>query len=362
MLYSLLYPLSESLSFFNVFRYITFRSVMAAMFAFLISVVVGPWLIKLLCKIKAHHSHQRPGFEKIAEKSPEKAQIPTMGGILIAISITTATLLWGDLSNRYLWIALGAFLWLGFIGFLDDLLKLRRQNSNGLLAITKLSGQILLGVAVGLFLYWDSPSWSQIDIPFLKDVAIPLGSLYVVFVCLVLVGSSNAVNLADGLDGLAVGCTSFIALTYAIFSYITGHLLFAEYLYLPYIEGTGELTIFCASLVGAGLGFLWFNSHPASVFMGDTGSLSLGGGLGIVAILIKKELLLLIVGGVFVIEALSVILQVVSFKTRGKRIFRMAPLHHHFQLQGWAESKVVVRFWVIGIILSLAGLASLKLR
>jgi len=362
MLHALLYPLSDTFFVFNVLRYITFRAVMASIFAFLMSVIIGPRLIAMLRRLKANHNHDRPGFEAIADRSRHKADIPTMGGLLLAVTIILSSLLWGDLSNRYLWMALIAFTCLGLIGFIDDLLKLKRKSSRGLLAVTKLSGQLCLGAGLGFFLYRDSAMWTQIDVPFLKDVLIPLGPFYIAFVCLVLVGTSNAVNLTDGLDGLAVGCTSLIALTYAVLSYITGHALFAEYLYLPHIAGVGELTVFCASLAGAGLGFLWFNSHPATVFMGDTGSLSLGGAIGIVAVLIKKELLLLIVGGVFVAEALSVILQVGSFKFRKKRVFLMAPLHHHFQLKGWDESKIVTRFWIIGIILSLAGLASLKLR
>jgi len=362
MLQSLLYPLSEYFFVFNVFRYITFRAVMASIFAFLFSVLIGPKIIAILKDFKFYHSHERTGFEAISKKSPHKAEIPTMGGLLIVVAILLSTILWGDLSNRYLWIAVIAVAWLGLIGFVDDFLKLKKKNSKGLLATTKFSGQLLLGGAIGLFLFMDSPAWSYIDIPFLKDILIPLGPLYIAFVCLVLVGASNAVNVTDGLDGLAIGCTVFIALIYAIFSYVTGHSGFASYLYLPYIEGAGELTVFCASIAGAGMGFLWFNSHPATVFMGDTGSLSLGGAIGIVAVLIKKELLLLLVGGVFVIEVMSVILQVASFKFRGKRIFLMAPLHHHFQLKGWDESKVVIRFWIIAVIFGMAGLASLKLR
>jgi len=267
MLHAFLYPLSEYFFAFNVFRYITFRAAMASIFAFLISVVIGPKLIAALKKSGITHNHERKGFTAISEKNPHKAHIPTMGGLLIVSSILLTTLLWGDLSNRYLWMALIAFTWLGLIGFADDLLKLLRKSPNGLLAMTKFSGQLILGGVLGYFLFHDSPTWSQIDVPFLKDFAIPLGPFYIGFVCLVLVGTSNAVNLTDGLDGLAVGCTVFIALTYGVFSYVTGHAGLAEYLYLPYIEGTGELTVFCASLVGAGLGFLWDATAMASIML-----------------------------------------------------------------------------------------------
>jgi phospho-N-acetylmuramoyl-pentapeptide-transferase len=276
-------------------------------------------------------------------------------------AVVLSCLLWGDLANRFLWIALLSIVWLGAIGFADDYLKLAFKNSKGLQAATKLAGQMGLGLAAGLFLY-QGIGWDTVQFSFLRDFAWTLGPFYVPFVCLVLVGSSNAVNLTDGLDGLAVGCTIFIAITYAGFSYLTGHAAFSGYLGLPFVPEAGELTVFCAALVGACLGFLWFNSYPANVFMGDTGSLSLGGALGVVAVLIKKELVLLVVGGVFVVEALSVILQVTSFKLRRKRIFLMAPLHHHFQLKGWSESKIVIRFWIVSVILALAGFATLKLR
>jgi phospho-N-acetylmuramoyl-pentapeptide-transferase len=361
MLYEFLYPLREYFFGFNVVKYITFRAAMASISAFVISVSLGPWLIRFLRDWNIRHSVVRQGFEEISERHRHKEEIPTMGGLLIIGSILISCLLWGSLNNRFLWIALGVMTALGGIGMIDDLIKLLKDDSRGLQAATKLSGQLILGLLVGFLLY-STQQWEELHIPFIKNAILPLGILYVPFVCLVLAGSSNAVNLSDGLDGLAIGCMTFMALTYAIFSYITGHALFSQYLYLPFIAGSGELTVFCSAVMGACLGFLWFNSHPASIFMGDTGSLALGGAIGIVGILIKKELLLLIVGGVFVIEALSVILQVTSFKTRQKRIFLMTPLHHHFQLKGWPESKIVIRFWILSVIFALMGLAALKLR
>lgn len=362
VIYHLLYPLSDTLAGFNVLRYITFRAAMASLTAFFLSLILGPLLINQLKKFRASHSPDRIGFEAISRLNQEKSKTPTMGGVIIISAIVLSCLMWGDLSNRYLWISLAVLVWLGIVGFWDDYLKLRKQNAGGIRPMIKLICQSIAGIAVGLILYFESPGWSNVDIPFVKNWVITLGPLYILFVCCIFVGSSNAVNLTDGLDGLAIGCTTLIALTYAVFSYLTGHAVFANYLFMPFVDGAGELTVFCASLMGAGLGFLWFNCHPASVFMGDTGSLSIGGALGAVAVLTKKELLLLIVGGIFVVEALSVILQVASFKLTKKRIFKMAPIHHHFQLSGWVESKVVIRFWIIAGILSLVGLASLKLR
>ena len=277
-------------------------------------------------------------------------------------AIFTSLLLWADLRNRYVILCGVVMLWLGVVGFADDYLKFSKKNSKGLKGSYKMAAQLVLGLAIGLFLYHDSPVWQDVAIPFLKNWFWALGPLYVVFVATVITGSSNAVNLTDGLDGLAIGCTIMMALTYGAFSYVGGHSIFSRYLHIPYIAGVGELAVVCAALFGAGLGFLWFNSHPASLFMGDMGSLSLGGILGTIAILCKKELLLVFVGGIFVMEALSVILQVASFKLRKERIFLMAPIHHHFQLKGLKESKVVIRFWIISIILSLFGLMTLKLQ
>ncbi len=362
MLHALLYPLEQFYSGFNVFKYITFRAGLAAVIAFLISVIFGARVIAALKRLKLNHSPDRVGFEDIASQHTHKKYVPTMGGLLVVGSMVGASLLCGDLSNRFLWIALITTVWLGAIGFADDYMKIKHQNAKGLSAATKFAGQALLAVGVGAYLYWDASYWTTVHIPFLKDAVIHLGLSYILFAFVVLTGSSNAVNLTDGLDGLAVGCALFAGLTYAVFSYVTGHAVFANYLFLPFIEGAGELTVFCAAMAGACLGFLWFNSQPASVFMGDTGSLALGGAIGVVALLIKQEIILLVVGGVFVLEAVSVILQVASFKTTGRRIFLMAPIHHHFQKKGWPESKVVIRFWIIAVILSLAGLSSLKLR
>jgi phospho-N-acetylmuramoyl-pentapeptide-transferase len=362
MLHALIAPLEHLFSGFNVFKYITFRAALAAVFAFALSVIFGGRVIEALKRLKLNHSPERVGFESISSQSAHKKHVPTMGGLLMVGSMVAATLLWGDLTNRFLWLAVLSTVWLGAIGFADDYLKIKYQNAKGLSAAVKFAGQTLLAVAVGTYLYLDASFWSTVHVPFLKDAVVNLGLAYVLFVFVVLVGSSNAVNLTDGLDGLAVGCSLFAGLTYAVFCYVTGHKVFADYLYLPFIDGAGELTVFCAAMVGACLGFLWFNCQPASVFMGDTGSLALGGAIGIVALLIKQEIILLVVGGVFVLEAVSVILQVAGFKTTGKRIFLMAPIHHHFQKLGWAESKVVIRFWILAVILCLAGLSSLKLR
>jgi len=285
-----------------------------------------------------------------------------MGGLLIILAIVGSTLLWADYMNRFIVISLLVVMWLGVIGFIDDYIKLTRKKAHGLMLVTKLIGQLIPAFVIGVYLFVDPRSTTNIDIPFFKNLVFNIGILYIFFVMLVVVASSNAVNLTDGLDGLAIGCVCFISITYAIFSYVSGHAEIAKYLRILYIPGSGELTVFCASMVGASLGFLWFNSHPATIFMGDTGSLALGGALGIVAVLIKKELLLLLVGGIFVIEALSVLMQITSFRLKGKRIFLMAPLHHHFQLKGWSESKTIIRFWILAIIFALLSLVTLKLR
>ncbi len=362
MFYHLLYPLRDFFFGFNVFRYITFRAVLASITAFVVSLVIGPAVVRFLRDLNLRQTIQRDGFSRLYTAHQGKDQTPTMGGFLLIGALVVSTLLWADLTNRYIWLCLFTVIWLGVVGFIDDYLKLAKKNSKGLKAANKFFGQMLLGVGLGLFLYLDSPSWQAVSVPFFKNAVLTMGPLYILFVSMVIVGASNAVNLTDGLDGLAIGCTSMIALTYSIFSYVTGHAKFSAYLQLVFVPGAGELTVFCAALLGAGMGFLWFNSHPASVFMGDMGSLSLGGALGVVAILTKKELLLLIVGGIFVVESLSVILQVTSYRYRKKRIFLMAPLHHHFQLKGLSESKVVIRFWIVSIILALWGLASLKLQ
>lgn len=364
MFHAWLYPLRDWYSGFNIFKYITFRAFSASLTAFLLVLIFGPLFIKKLREWKRFNDPNRAGFEAIAVKAPEKAQTPSMGGLLVIASILCSVLLWADLGNPFVWIVLVTMTALCALGFRDDYLKMRRNNARGVRGKVKLAVQIGAAVLLGGYLIWTSSAWTRIEVPFwVKGGGLELGIAgYLIFVVLVLAGSSNAVNLTDGLDGLAIGCAVFLALTYAVLSYVTGHALFANYLFLPHIENAGELTVFCAALAGAGLGFLWFNSHPATVFMGDTGSLAIGGSIGAVAILIKKELLLILVGGIFVFEAVSVLLQVASFRLTGKRIFKMAPVHHHFQLAGWKESKVVIRFWILAVVLSLLGLSSLKIR
>lgn len=364
MLYHLLYSLKDVYSFLNIFKYITFRSVLAATSAFLISVALGPWVIRKLSQFKIGQQI-RPPEEclDLYKLHSNKAGTPTMGGILILCSIVVSVLLWADLKNRYILLTLLVTLWLAAIGFIDDYIKFFKKRSKGLKFFGKFIPQAVIGLAIGYFVYAEQGIAIRLDIPFLKNIIFDLGPLYILFVMLVIVGSSNAVNLTDGLDGLAIGCTIMVALTYSVLSYVSGHAAFSKYLLIPFIPGAGELTIFCAAITGAGLGFLWFNCFPASVFMGDVGSLSLGGAIGTIAVFAKKELLLVIVGGIFVVEALSVILQVGSFRLRkGKRIFEVAPLHHHFQFLGWSESKVIVRFWIIGVILAVLTLATLKIR
>jgi phospho-N-acetylmuramoyl-pentapeptide-transferase len=361
MLYHLHYYLMEWFSGFNVFRYLTFRSAYAMVTALLISFLVGPWLIRRLRRLQLGETIRAEG----PQSHQAKAGTPTMGGLLILTSIILPTLLWADLTNRYVQIVLVVTVWTGLIGFLDDYLKVVKKRSKGLVARYKLAGQLVLGLGLGLFLYLSplEPSLGvRTELPFLKWASLDLGLLFIPLVVLVIAGTSNAVNLTDGLDGLAIGVISVIFAAFTGLAYVSGHAGFSEYLSIFFLPGSGELTVYCASVVGASLGFLWFNAHPAEIFMGDTGSLSLGGALGTVAVLLKKEVLLVVLGGVLVIEALSVILQVTSFKRTGRRIFRMAPLHHHFELGGWHESKVVVRFWILAVLLALVGLSTLKLR
>ncbi len=362
MLYHLLYPLTDVATFFNIFRYITFRSAAATITALIISLVIGPYIIR---KLNAYQVR-----EKIREEGPKshyvKEGTPTMGGLVILLAILVPTLLWADLTNEFIILTLLVTVWLGAIGFMDDYLKAVKNQPKGLVGRKKLVGQVSLGLLLALILYFHPPA-SQFDlttdIPFFKNLYLDFPIyLFVPFVVVVITGASNAVNLTDGADGLATGLAVICFAAFAGMAYITGRTDFSGYLDIVYLPGAGELTVFCAAAVGAGLGFLWFNAHPAQVFMGDTGALALGGVLGALAILIKKELLLVIVGGVFVIEALSVILQVSSFKLRGKRIFRMAPLHHHFELGGMHESKVVIRFWIIGVLFALLTLSTFKVR
>ena len=363
MLYYLLYPLRGYFTGFNVFKYITFRSAMAAMTTFFFCLIFGSYFIKKLTQLRVcEHVRNKEEVSGLYELHHHKQGTPTMGGLMMVSAIVAATLLWADIKNSYIQLCLFSILWLGLVGFVDDFIKLKFKRSKGLSARAKFIGQFSLGFLVGVVIYLNPNFSTKLDIPFLKNATFDLGIFYILFAMLVIVGSSNAVNLTDGLDGLATGCLLMVAFSYGILSYVTGHLRFSQYLFIPYIDGVGELTVLCAAMIGACLGFLWFNCHPASVFMGDVGSLALGGAIGLVAIFIKKELLLVVVGGIFALEALSVILQVGSFKLRKKRIFKMAPLHHHFQMMGWSESKVIVRFWIVAAILALFTLTTLKLR
>jgi len=361
MLYHLLYPLARSVPAFNVFRYITFRTAMAAVTALLLALALGPPMIRLL--------RSRQIGQSIRKEGPKshfgKAGTPTMGGLLILLAVLVATFLWMDLSNRFVWIALATLSLLGAVGFADDFVKFAHRRSLGLTGRGKLIPQFLVAFLVALAIeQWAGPGAisTVVTFPFFKRLFIDLGILYVPFAAAVVVGSSNAVNLTDGLDGLAIGSVGIAAGTYAILSYVTGNAVAARYLQIPFVPGSGELAVFCGALVGASLGFLWFNCHPADVFMGDVGSLPLGGVIAAVAVMTKHEILLAIVGGLFVVEALSVIIQVVSFKATGRRVFRMAPLHHHFELAGWAESRVIIRFWIVAILFAVLGLSTLKLR
>jgi len=347
---------------FNIFRYITFRAAMAGLTTFLLCIVFGPFVIKQLKKMKIQEITKREDCPDLDQFHQPKEGTPTMGGIFIVGSIVLSVLLWTDLTSRYIAITIFTCLWLAVLGWFDDYVKLSKTGKRGLTKRTKLLWQILLGCFIGSYVYFNPETSTKLDLPFFKNIIIQLGVFYIPFVALVVIGTSNAVNLTDGLDGLAIGCVLIVSLTLGVLCYISGHMSFSSYLFIPYIPEAGELAIFCAAIMGASLGFLWFNCHPATIFMGDVGSLSLGGTLGIIAVLIKKELLLVIVGGIFVVEALSVILQVSSFKIRGKRIFKVSPLHHHLQLSGWDESKIIIRFWIIAIILALITLMTLKIR
>ncbi len=358
MLYALLYALHTSYSAFNVFRYITFRTLLAAVMALSVSFLLGPWLIVRLTALRASQPIRSDG--PAGHRS--KAGTPTMGGALILFSLGFAVLLLGDLTNVYVWLALSVTTAFGLIGFLDDYRKLRFQSSRGLKGRHKLLAQFLVAALAAVFLYQWPGFDTSVTVPFFKDVRPELGWWYVPFACLVIVGASNAVNLTDGLDGLAIGPVMITGVTYAIFTYVSGNVVFAEYLKVPYVAGAGELSVFCGALAAAGLGFLWFNAYPAQMFMGDMGSLALGAALGVVALISKQGIVLVIAGGVFVVEAASVIFQVASYKLRRKRIFRMAPLHHHFELLGWPEPLIIVRFWIVSIICALAALSTLKLR
>lgn len=362
MLFNLLYPLADYFGPFNLFRYLTFRTGGAVLTALVICFVVGPGLIRWL---RARQGRGQP----IREDGPashliKKQGTPTMGGTLILLALSLATLLWADLGNGYVWVVLLITLGFGGIGFADDYLKLTRRSSGGLSGRKKLLGQFSIAASAALLvvLITDPPTATGLAIPFVKDLLVPLGVLFVPFAAVVMVGASNAVNLTDGLDGLAIVPTMIAAGSYALIAYVVGNAIFADYLGIPFVPGTGELAVFCGALVGASLGFLWFNAPPAMVFMGDTGSLATGGAIGTVAVITKHELVLLVIGGLFVLETVSVIVQVASFKLTGKRVFRMAPLHHHFEQKGWEEPTIVIRFWIIALVLALIGLSTLKLR
>ena len=359
MLLALTQWLAQDVRFFSVFNYITLRTVLAAMTALLISFMIGPLMIRKLTAYKIGQSVRDDG----PQTHLVKAGTPTMGGALILASIAITTLLWGDLQNHYVWLVLLTTLGFGVIGWVDDYRKVVHRNPKGLSARAKMGWQSIIALAVGIYL-WNAatlPAHTELIVPFLKLLVFPLGAfLFIVLAYFVIVGTSNAVNLTDGLDGLAIMPTVLVSGALSIFAYVAGNAVFSKYLGIPYIPGAGELSIFCGAIAGAGLAFLWFNAYPAEVFMGDVGALALGAALGTVAVIVRQELVLFIMGGV--VEAVSVMIQVASFKLTGKRVFRMAPLHHHYELKGWKETQVVVRFWIITMLLVLLGLATLKLR
>ena len=358
MLYHLLYPLHVAHSVFNVFRYITFRTLIAALTSLVVSFLLGPWVIRRLTARQIGQTIRPDG----PQSHLAKAGTPTMGGTLILFSLILATLLLADLTNFYVWLAVGVTIGFAGIGFIDDYRKLRRGHARGLSGRAKLVAQFAVALVAASALYLRPDFNTAVFFPVLKELQLNLGYWYVPFAAVAIVGLSNAVNLTDGLDGLAIGPVMTTAFTYGVFAYVTGNVKLAEYLQIPYVAGAGELAIFCGALLCAGLGFLWFNAYPAEMFMGDVGSLPLGAALALVALVSKQEIVMLVAGGVFVVEALSVVFQVVSFKVRHKRVFRMAPIHHHFELQGWPEPQIIVRFWIISIICALAALSTLKLR
>jgi len=359
MFYYFLYPLSSTFSVFNVFRYITFRTIYASLTAFIVAFLLGPWVIRKLSLLQIGQYIRTDG----PQSHLTKAGTPTMGGTLIMFAVVLSTLLWADLANAYVWIALLTIIGYGLIGFADDYLKLIQKQSKGLGVRSKFAAQAVLAIVIAVLVYLSPEFNTHVTIPFFKKISPELGWGYILFAAFVIVGTSNAVNLTDGLDGLAIGPAIIAAATYMIFAYVAGNVKIANYLQINYVAGSGELAVFCGAMAGAGVGFLWFNAYPAQIFMGDVGSLSLGAAIGAVAVITKQEILLVVVGGLFVIEALSVIFQVAYFKmTHGRRIFRMAPLHHHYELKGWAEPKVIVRFWIIAIILALISMSTLKLR
>jgi phospho-N-acetylmuramoyl-pentapeptide-transferase len=358
LFYHLLYPLHTLYSVFNVFRYITFRTIYAILTALLISFVIGPWLIEKLRTFQI----QQVIRKDVPVRHLVKNGTPTMGGSLILMAVLIPTLFWSDLTSGYIWIVLLITLGFGVLGFLDDYKKIRDKNGIGIRARYKFPIQMAMGLVASLILFSTIDHDSRLIFPFFKKITPDLGNWYILFSALVIVGSANAVNLTDGLDGLAIGPYLIASATFMLFCYLAGNFRFAAYLQIPFVRGSAELTILCGALVGSSLGFLWYNTYPAQVFMGDMGSLSLGAALGTIAVVTKQEFLLVIVGGIFVMEVLSVMIQVISYRLRGKRVFRMAPIHHHFELKGWAEPKIIVRFWIIGIILGLVAISTLKLR
>ncbi|MCL2008270.1 MAG: phospho-N-acetylmuramoyl-pentapeptide-transferase [Treponema sp.] len=358
MFYEFVYPLVRYFTPFNVFQYLSFRGAYAALTTLLLCYIFGPKVIEALKRLKVGQvvREELPGHSS-------KGGTPTMGGIFIIVSIAIAMLLWTDFSNIYIWLILGALIAFGFLGFLDDYLKITKKSSGGLSPSKKLIGQFIISLAIMLILYFTGSSdITDIYVPFFKDPVINLGFLWIPFGVLLIMGSSNAVNFGDGLDGLLAGLLIFAFITLAILAYLSGHAEFSSYLGIPFISGAGEIMIFCLAITGACVGFLWFNSHPAEVFMGDVGSLSLGGVMAVIALMIKKEILIFIIGGVFVMEIVSVIIQVISFKKRGKRVFRKTPIHHHFEELGWAESKIVTRFWILGGLFAIIALSTLKIQ
>ena len=358
MLYHLLYPLHTEFSALYVFRFITFRAIYATITALVIAFIIGPWVIEKLSRLQIGQTIRKVG----PESHFKKEGTPTMGGTLILLAIVGPTLLWADLTNLYVWVTLLVTVGFGVVGFIDDYRKVKLKSSDGLSARQKMLWLMLISLAAASTLYVYPPFQTTLAFPFFKGVVPDLGIFYIPFAMIVIVGASNAVNLTDGLDGLAIGPMIIASGTYLLFAYLAGNARLAEYLQISSVQGAGELAVLCGAMVGAGLGFLWFNTYPAQVFMGDVGSLSLGGALGTIAVITKQEIVLVIVGGIFVVEALSVIFQVTSFRLYGKRIFRMAPIHHHFELKGWPEPKIIVRFWIISIILALVALSTLKLR
>jgi len=352
--------LSKYHTFFTVFNYLSLRAILGVLTALAISLLIGNKVIRLLQRLQIGQSVRSDG----PQTHLAKAGTPTMGGALIIFSITVSTLLWGDLRNQYVWVVLLVMLAFGVVGWVDDYSKEVEKNPRGLPGRWKYFWQSIFGLAAAFYLYYtaSTPAETALIVPLFKDVAIPLGAFFIVLTYFVIVGTSNAVNLTDGLDGLAILPTVLVGGALGVFAYLTGNIRFADYLLIPYVHGSGELLVFCAALAGAGLGFLWFNTYPAQIFMGDVGSLALGAALGTIAVIVRQELVLFIMGGVFVMETVSVILQVASYKLTKRRIFRMAPIHHHFELKGWAEPKVIVRFWIITVCLVLVGLATLKVR